>query len=238
MTETSPNLEVVSSKTKDSNQERRRLPRLNLAGEQFRHDRLNKIFSVVDLSPGGMALQILEREDLQHFPMGVEFDGTLNVQGEKIRLKAFVRHWGQDTVGCQFASGQVALETAIAKHLDPVTLGQELKPIPSSETGSIYYRGSSGTHLYLWRSSDGQYHRMALYVLGSYIYWDAEQGLVTGRTSPAEESSEVRGIFRMETMLLEPDQKPDPGKLGIAKTLLQSSNLPQDLKSRCIRHLA
>lgn len=241
----SPNLEVISDSASPRHQgqhkdahERRRLPRLNLAGEQFRMSRNGKIYAVTDLSENGMGLRILEQDDFRHFPVGARLEGTLNLHGMKYNLSATVRHLGHDFVGCEFEELAEPVRAALHHFLDPAALGQELKPIPSPETGALWYRGPSGTSLLLWRTTDGQYRRIALFVLGSYVQWDEDIGLTTGRAEAAAGSSEVRGIVRFDTLLLDPDQAPDAGKLNIAKTLLMSSNLPQDLKKWCVRQFS
>jgi len=234
MTTKSPSLENISKPSR----ERRRLPRLNLAGEQFRLDRSGKIFSVSDLSAEGMALSLLESEDLKTFPVAARLSGTLNLHGAKYAIHAKVRHVAPSMIGCEFEDLSPDTVTAITQYLDPAVLGSELRPIPSPEMSSLWYRGPSGTSLFLWRMADGQFYRMALFVLGTYIQWSEQEGLATGRSQAADELNEVRGIVRFETLLLEPDPTPDSGKLSIARTLVNSSPLPQDLKRWCVRQLS
>jgi hypothetical protein len=234
----SPDLEVISNETKESRgRERRRLPRLNLSGEQFRLAQNGKVFSVTDLSTEGMALRILDREDLRLFPVAADIQGTLNLKGSKYPVKAVVRHLGSDLVGCEFAGLDSTVAAALTQFLDPAVLGHELKPIPASD-GALWYHGPSGTDLLLWRGVDGQYKRLTLYVLGSFVQWENDAGLSTGRAEVSEhDKSEIRGVVRFETMLLDRDSLPDSGKLSVAKTLILSSNLPQDLKKWCVRQL-
>src|SRR5262249_2303318 len=87
--EKSPNLKSVSDQ---DGSERRRMPRLNLTGEQFRLGLNGKIFSVADLSTEGMALRVLEPNDLAVFPVATRIEGTLNLRGEKYAVHAQVRH--------------------------------------------------------------------------------------------------------------------------------------------------
>jgi hypothetical protein len=74
-------------------------------------------------------------------------------------------------------------------------------------------------------------------MMGSFIQWDHEAGLSTGRTQPFDQREVTAGIVRFETMLLDTDPQLDAGKLSIAKTLILSSNLPQDLRNWCARKL-
>lgn len=239
MSKKSPDLEVISNPITDraSAMERRRLPRLNLTTEQFRLAQNGKVFSVADLSSGGIAFRVLVPTDLDLFPIGEMIDGTINLKGEKYSIKARVRHRGIDLVGCQFEELDSKFNDALNRFLDPVSLGQDLKPVPAEQGGPLWYHGPSGTDLLLWRKNDGRYHRFVLYLLGSFAQWDEEKGISTGHITPAFEQSDVRGTIRFETMLLNTDPRPDEGKLNIAKTLIMSSNIPQDLKKWCERQL-
>src|SRR5436190_1257440 len=105
MTSKSPSLGIVSNPggtgsgggtDQGSGSERRRVPRLNLTKEQFRLEQNGKIFSVSDLSSNGMALRILDSEDLNLFPVGIILNGTLNLHREKFAVSARVRHIGKD----------------------------------------------------------------------------------------------------------------------------------------------
>lgn len=225
------------SQVKKEGQERRRLPRLNLTRELFRLQQNGKIFSIVDLSLDGMAIRVIDPLDLRLFPMGCSLEGTLNLKKEKYRVMAQVRHLGVDLVGCQFFSLSEEAIEALQKFLDPSFLGQELRPIPSAEGSTIWYHGPPGTDLLFWHKSDGEYHRFLACVHGSYVQWDLIEMLVTGKTKPSHEKSEVRGAIRFDMMLLEKDSEPDPGKLNVAKNLILSSNLPQELKKWCVRRL-
>ena len=240
MTDTkSPNLEVISNPaaTPEDPAERRRLPRLNLSGEQFRLVQNGKVFSVTDLSDAGLAFRILDPTDLVLFSVGAVFDGVLNLRGEKHVFKAKVRHIRVDLVGCQFLEVTEAMREELQRFLDPEVLGRELKPSPPIDAGTIWYHGPSGTDFVLLRGIDGQTRRFTLHVLGAYVQWDRELGLATGLGKPSQIRSENQGAMRFETLLLEPDAKLDPGKLAIAKKVLMSSNLPQDLMKWCVRHL-
>lgn len=238
----SPNLEVISNSglkaSEGSGAERRRRPRLNLTSEQFRLGSNGKIFSVADLSTQGMALRILDPEDLRLFPIATEIQGLLNIRGQKQSVRARIRHIATELVGCEFESLPDETRAALDKFLDPKVLGQEIRPIPASDASSLWYHGPSGTDLLFWRGLDGQYRRLTLYVLGSYVQWDIEKGLSTGQSQPAPRSDlgEMWGVVRFETQLMQDDTKPDPHKLKIAKELVLSSNLPQDLKKWCVRH--
>ncbi len=237
----SPNLVVISQNPNDAGPtrnegERRRRPRLSLSSEQFKIEGTGKIFCVTDISEDGLAIRIIDTEDFASFTIAARVRGTLSLHREKFPVELIVRRLSSGHVGCQFVDLREDVKKSLAASLDPVSLGAELRPIPA-DGGQIWYRGPSGTDLLIGRATDGRYYRMTLYFLGSYIHWDEDKGVVTGRANPSREPAETRGIVRFENLLLDADAKPDPGKLRIAKTLVLSSNIPQDLKGWCTRHL-
>jgi hypothetical protein len=243
-----PNLGLVSNnKTEASptrsrperDSERRKMPRLTLAYEQFRLAENGKLFAVSDLSEGGMALRVIDREDLGILPVGRYVEGVLSLKGRRFEVSAQVRHIQGDLVGFRFEEFAPGAQDAIRRYIDPAFLGAELRPMPLTDSSAIWYHAPSGTDLVLWRGHDGQYHRMALCVLGSIVQWEVEAGLSTGRTDPARsQAAEERGLVQFETMVFEPDSAPDAAKLAVAKTLMVSSNLSEDLRKWCLRRLS
>lgn len=233
-----PSLDDVSKNktTEESNFERRRLPRLSLTTEQFKLDQNGRIFPIADLSSKGMAIRVIETSDFRYFPVGSKFKGTLNLRREKFRVSAQVRHLGNEMVGCEFFELEEKSATAIAEFLDPIALAKELRPIPATDGVALWYHGPSGTDFLLWRASDGKYTRMTLFLLGTFVQWEEDKGLTTGRLAPSTEQSEVRGVIRLETMLLENDRTPDVNKVSLARTLIHESSITADLKSWCVRH--
>ena len=252
MTEKDPNLVIVPKPAAEpppapNRAEKRRRPRIALSSEQFRLGATGKLFQVLDLSNEGMAFRVIQREDLGILPVQMQVDGILNLRGEKFYVKARVIHLPGNSVGCEFTDLPGPTIEALGKFLDPDVQGKSLKPIPAStggggSGGTLWYHGSSGTDLLLHRGLDGQFHRLTLYLLGSYIQWDDHEGMATGRASSSQNRSDFRseewGIIQFETMVMTPDASADPQKLGIAKALILSSNLPEDLKQWSLRRFA
>lgn len=222
---------------------RRRLPRITLTAEQFRLGQNGKVFGVADLSAEGMALRLIDPQDAQLFAVGAKVEGTLNLKGHKYPAKARVRHLGRGLVGMQFEAPTPELKRALTSLLDPEALGRELRPLPASEVSMLWYHGPSGTDLLLKRSATGRYDRLSLYTLGRYVQWTDDHGVETGFTQIAaplsgesHQNTEI-GLVRFEVLSHLSDPQPDSEKLQIAKTLILSSKLPQDLKQWCTRVL-
>ena len=230
----SPQLGFISQTSEHTGLERRKLPRLSVTSEQFKLSENGKIFSIHDLSLEGLALWIVDSRDLESFAVGLLLTGTLNLKREKYEVQIRVRNRGRDRIGCEFENLSSSATVALEQFLSPAALGAELKPIPASEEGVLWYHAFSGTDLLFRNRSEGYYRRFTLYLLGFFIQWDHAQGLSTGRVMAANEKSEVRGIVRLETLLLDADKTLDPHKLNVAKTVILSSNLPDDLKKWCL----
>jgi hypothetical protein len=222
----------------NSADERRQLPRLNLSSVQFRLSQSGRIFPLKDLSEGGMSFWLNESEEAGLFPIGYKLDGILNMQREKFPVTARVSSLSSDRIGCQFEALAGSTVQALKRFLDPAVLARELRPFPTpGVSNTLWYHGPTGTDLVFRHGLDGRYTVFTVYALGSYIHWEEESGLATGKTESSGERCEQQGVLRLETLLLTTDPAPDPQKLKVAKTLILSSNLPQDTKTWCIRQL-
>lgn len=231
-----PRLELIKTESELLLGDRRKLPRLALATEQFRLAPEGKLYSVCDLSDEGMGLGVLDRSDLSYFTIGLLLKGVLNIKRQKYSIQARVKHLGRDRIGCAFVDLPLKIKSELRSFLSPTELGAQLKPIPAQERNTLWYHGPSRTDLFLKRSPDGHYKAVNVYVLGIFAEWDAESGLCTGSTKVLDQESENLGIVRLDTLSLNADSKPDPEKLSIAKSMILHSHLPQDLRSWCLRH--
>lgn len=217
--------------------EKRLLPRLTVTHEVFRDERSGKLFAVIDLSPKGMAIRFNDRADLSDgFMVGGTIVGILNLRREKLPVSGRVRHIGKDHIGIEFESLPSETAHAIQRVLDPHVLGQDLRPVPTGDA-SILYASEGGTEFLLNRESDGRFTKLVILILGSMIQWEERSGLRTGKVRSSDEESYVQGITRLESMIFTEDSAIDPQKLSIAKTLVASSNLSEEVKKFCFRRL-
>jgi len=221
-----------------SGSEKRLLPRLTVSHEVFRHATTGKFFAVADLSTGGMAVRVPEREDLYLFMVGAEVEGILNIRREKFAVHGKVRHLGKDLVGIEFDELPSSVAYALAAYLNPETLGQELRPVPTGDA-SLFYASTSGTEVLFTRSAfgDARCTQLTVMILGSLIQWSERGGLRTGVVKNSYEESMVVGLTRFDTLLFTEDSAIDPQKLNLAKRLISSSNLSEDLKKFSFRRL-
>jgi len=236
MKKTPQNLEVISSgnnKAKQEDAERRRVYRMSVGTEQFRLKENGKVFSVVDMSDSGMALRILDPDDHILLTVGRKLEGSLNLDGKKFDISAQVRHSGADIVGCRFSDLSKHNFSNIHEFVDPKRIGPLLHAIPRADSGTIWYRGPSGTELVFIKTKSDNLIRFSLWMSAILVQWDEGNGLFTAYTRPSPQRSEKQGVFYLDTLVIKRDSEPDSAKLSIAKKLIMSSNLPQELKDFC-----
>ena len=233
MSNRSPRLEDVSKR--DSFIERRQVHRVSLTGEQFQLESTGKVFSVVDLSIRGMGIRVIDPVDLAAFEVGSVIRGRINLKRTKYVLSSTVRNIRSDIVGCEFAEVSPELIDALGQLSDPKILGKQMKPAPSSDPATIWYRGV-GTELMIQRAADGSYRQLMLVFLGDFAHWD-EKSLSTGKYCGVDSAEIESGPFVRETLSLETDPQPDSNKLKVAESLLSHTQLPEELKRWCLRCL-
>ena len=143
-----------------------------------------------------------------------------------------------DLVGIQFDELPASVAHALANYLDPEPLGQDLRPVPTGDA-SLFYASTSGTEILFTRDAggDGRCTQLTVMILGSLIQWSERGGLRTGTVKNSYEESMVIGLTRLDTLLFTEDSAIDPQKLNLAKRLVSSSNLSEDLKKFCFRRL-
>ena len=256
-----------SGADRGSDLERRRLPRIALTQEQFRLQETGKVFSVSDLSPGGMAIRVIDENDLILLAVGSEVAGVLNLRREKMPVRGRVRHLVGDRVGIAFEKLEKSTEETLSKFLDPRILGADLRPMPTSEAvAGLWFHGSSGTDLWLERSVDGGVRQFLLLMLGCFVRWKAVSGVSSSEAVGPEsvqeggqeggqageistglvdagpmdhprESDEARGVIRWETHWLKMDSRLDIEKLSLGVQILEAAPLAEDLRRAMIRKL-
>ncbi len=221
-----------------SGRERRQLPRISLGTEQFKLVETGRLFSVLDLSLSGLALWTVDSSDLTDFSVGMKLDGTLRVRDEKFLIQVCIRNLSRNRVGCELIDPPASWGQVLKSFFDPEVLGRSLKPLPALNRSLLWYFGLSGTHLSFKRMNDGQLDQLTLRFLDSLVQWDTEQGIRSGRLVNSEWPSESQGIFRLDTLFFEPDSSMDRERLEVAKKVILSSRLPEDVKSWAARQFS
>lgn len=220
----SRNLEAVSKNPF----ERRRFPRLVLSSAQFRSADNGKIFSVLDLSPEGIALRVLDPADLILFTAGREVFGTVNLEGERHEVRFQIHHVRKDRVGGRFEKSSPEFELALRRFSSPEMQARELRPMPSAGD-LLWFHSGRGCDLWV-RLIESEPESICFLHHSRYVAWTEEQGLSTGQATASEELSELRGVVALETLEMRPDSLVNREELDIAKSVILGSNLPEHLK--------
>lgn len=219
--------------------EKRRLPRLTLPSEQFRHEASGKIFGVVDLSLGGMAIRVLESVQMEFFPVGGSVEGWLNLRGEKIRISGRVAHLRPGVVGCEFQGLEPDEQTRLEQFLDPSALGKALKPMPAGASGRVrWFHSPGGVELVLEGEGEAL-NSITLSLLQRVLVWSKEKGVRTGsiEADGLEPGHVAEAVLEMETLEIHYDTRPDEAYLKIAKQFILSSTLEPELQTLLVRKL-
>ncbi|NBU20069.1 PilZ domain-containing protein [bacterium] len=216
--------------------EKRVTPRWKLEKVLFRSSLHGKIFSVVDLSLGGMSLA-LSVDDQKDWVPGLQIQGVLSCYSEKLPIQARVRFKKGNRVGCEFESLLSSVQVHLERFLKPEVLGEMLKWIPFQEAQADWFVGPCGTSLLIRRGQAQEPLHISAYFLGKYFQWEKHSGMATGIFTVSDDPDESRGLFQLQTYLLEKDPEFDSLKLSIAKKVILSSNISQELKAWCNDHI-
>lgn len=233
---------ITSENTKHapefSGLERRRVPRISLGTEQFKMAASGRLYTVADLSAHGLALWAPDPAEFTEYAVGMTLEGVLKVGGGKFPVRIKIRNRTKQRLGCEWLAPATDLLEAVQRCFDPEILGKSLKPIPSPERNFLWYFGLSGTHLSLRRLNDGQFDLLSLCFHDAYVQWTAQSGVQSGTVVVADFPEETQGIFRVDTLFFKPDSSMDKKKLEIARKVISSSPLPEEVKGWGVRQFS
>jgi hypothetical protein len=220
--------------------ERRQVPRLTFTHQLFRLGSTGKVFGVADLSTGGMSLRLIDPNDLLHFTVGREIEGQLQLwRPAKWPVKARVVSIRGELVGLEFKALASETSRTLSKFLDPALRAATMKRMPVSNDRLHWYHGEGGLDLYVWFSERDSSHASRFCLMtgvasGAVVIGEGASPssivLRTGKTGDASAAPIQHGVVQDETQGLKLDVEPDAEKLGIAKSVILSSNMTESLK--------
>lgn len=220
--------------------DRRTLPRLSITPSQFYSAKFHKSFSIQDLSVGGVSLHLIDRNDLQFFAVGSEHKGTLKVEGARFEVQFKVKYIQGLGIGAAWEQATPELVGHIKKITDPGYLGASLKKMDLQDHSGFlqdanmaWYHAPVGMNLIVY----GQ-KRWVLFFYQTFVQWDSEMGITTGKAAAEDEQSVNIGIIRLETRLLEYDRKPDQRILELAYEALNATQvLERDIQQNILTQI-
>ena len=222
--------------------EKRRLPRFHISPCQFHDRRMDKNFSVQDISLGGLAIRLVDHNDLGEFAVGSDHPGVVKLDGVKIDGQFRVRFIRGLLIGAEWVNASREL----IEHLDKIShaeaLGKGLKKFEIAEMPDItWFHHPVGIDLLLYASGvEGVsgIHRWILYYHQGVIHWEKTEGLRTGRALAEDDEGQIHGVVRLETRLMDYDDAPNPMMLETARELFESAAvLGPELKGFLQGHL-
>jgi hypothetical protein len=205
--------------------EKRRLPRFHITPCQFHDDEMNKTFAVQDISTGGIAIRLVDRDDLPEFAVGLKRRGVIKVEGLKTRCEVQVRYIKGSLVGTEWVNPTREL----IEHLDHIStselLGDHLKEYPLPEVPhTAWYHNPMGVDLLVYgKDAERGFERWTLYIHQSFVQWDRDEEMQTGRTVAEDEEGYAHGLVQLETRMIDYDPTPNQLLIESARALLESA---------------
>jgi len=228
----------MTSNDPSSGLEKRKLPRFHITPCQFHDHELKKTFSVQDISLGGLALRLVDRADLPLFAVSSTHKGILKIEGIKLPAEFQVRYFRGSLIGAEWVNLNPALEQHLIEISHPKTLGINLKSYDLPDTADTnWFHNPVGVDLLLYLS-DSKISRWILYIHHSFISWDQDHPVRTGRALAEDEEGYAHGIVRVETRLIDEDPKADRRLIESAIELIQNALvLEEDARQLILNHL-
>ena len=229
----------------NTHSEKRKLPRFHITPCQFHDAKLNKSFSVQDISMGGLAIRLVDRSDLPEFSVGTEHGGTVKVEGVRNDCQFRVRYIRGTLIGAEWSSPSPALLSHLDQISHPEVLGEHLKLYDLPDlANTIWYHNPVGVDLLYYKSNGDDatsqgVNRWTLYIHHTFVQWDFENGISTGKSVAEDEEGYAHGIVRLETRLIDYDQTPDRKLIETAIALIDHAAIAAhaDLKAMTLNHL-
>ncbi len=225
-------------------QEKRKLPRFHITPCQFHAAETGQNFSVQDISQGGLAIRLLNRTDIPAFAVGSKHKGVIKVEGLKLECQFQVKYLRGTLVGGEWITPTDALTQHLISISHPEKWGSHLKKYDlPEENGTEWFHNPVGIDLLFYPpvgggASSSAVGRFTLYIHHSFIFWDLEEGLRTGRAVEEDDEGYAHGIVRLETRLIEYDAHPDHTLIETAKELIKfASAVPENLRNLVLTQL-
>lgn len=204
--------------------EKRRLPRFHITPCQFHDNKINKTYAVQDISNGGMAIRLVDRTDLGEFPVGIKRKGIVKIEGLKAECEIQVRYIKGSLIGAEWVNPSRELIEHIDEISSPGTLGENLKEYPLPDVPhTLWYHNPIGVDLLVYKQDPGGFQRWTLYIHQSFVQWDRQDEMQTGRTVAEDEEGYAHGLVQLETRMIDYDATPDQRLIESGRALLQSA---------------
>lgn len=228
----------------NTHSEKRKLPRFHITPCQFHDAKLNKNFSIQDISLGGLAIRLVDRTDLPEFSVGSDHEGVVKVEGLKTECSFKVRYVRGTLIGCEWINPSKVMTAHLDQISHPEVLGENLRlyDLPDLATTTWYHNPVGVDLLFYKATGDGAtsqgVNRWTLYVHHTFVQWDIDGGLSTGQSVAEDDEGYAHGIVRLETRLIDYDATLDRKLIEMAMALIEHATMTHtELKAMALNHL-
>ena len=209
------------------NNEKRKLPRFHITPCQFHAAVTGKNFSVQDISLGGLAIRLFEREDLPVFAVGSIHEGVVKFEGRKLPARFQVKYIRGTLIGGEWHNPDPSLIQHLTEVSHPEILGEHLRryDLPDFLTAE-WFHNPIGVDLLVYppnsdAATSSSVGRWTLYIHQNFVQWEMDSGLKTGQSLSEDEEGYAHGIVRLETRLIEFDHQPDLRLIETAREVVR-----------------
>jgi hypothetical protein len=221
--------------------EKRRLPRFHITPCQFQDAALGKAIAVQDLSLGGLALRLVDSEDLPRFAVSSIHRGRIKVDGRKFECQFQVRYIRGALIGAEWVEPGPEFKAHLHELSHPGRLGENLKKYEIEDLNATdWFHNPIGVDLLFYPTLEGGSGpgRWMLYIHQNFVQWESESGVQTGQALSEADEGYSHGIMRIETRLIEFDSSVDRSLLKAARELLEHAPIESlELKNIVLSHL-
>jgi hypothetical protein len=214
--------------------EKRKLPRFHISHCQFLDLEETKTFPVQDVSRGGLAIRLMDRDDLPKFAVSSIHQGMIKVEGKKVPCSFQVRNIRGTLIGAEWVSPSGELIAHLEEISHPERLGVNLRKFDLPELNATHwFHNPVGVDLLFYQPG-----RWMLYIHQNFIQWESDSGVQTGQALAEADEGYAHGIVRLETRLIEYDPMIDRSLVRAARELVEHAPIDNpELKSLVLNHL-
>jgi hypothetical protein len=214
--------------------EKRKLPRFHITPCQFHDESLNKNFAVQDISRGGLAIRLVDRDDLSFFTVAANRQGLLKLEGRKFQCSFQVRYIRGTVIGAEWIDLEPDLQKALEKISHPRELGSNLKWYDLQDSPrTVWYHNPFGVDLLIYLQ-ESHIYRWSLFIHQNYLSWDEKMKVRTGKTMAEDEGGYAHGIVRLETKMINFDAQVDLRLMETAMELIQHTPFKEEFARQFI----
>jgi hypothetical protein len=221
--------------------ERRREPRFEISQKLNSTDRItlslegNDIaLTVFDLSKKGLSF---EGKTTSHaIPLGSIFNASVLLGGRDVPLQLQLVNRRDYNVGCKILEAPTQWYSEVARYLDPIEIGKQLREIDSkyvkqesTETAMRWFQGGPACDLYVWQDQAGIAVQIQLFMMWQLLDWRQDKGFRSGEVAEPPDTNARVGYEAADLYSLR--SPPSEEVITLAQRVMSSAeNVPKAVR--------